>query len=105
MSSEVYKKKAICLPSVDKCSGDILLNFSILWYNNITLLGELQCFQPSFTGILGTTRQIKLMKKHTAFLLLQGLYMAGGTAAALQLGHRKSEDFDFFSAELHVRRS
>jgi hypothetical protein len=27
--------------------------------------------------------------------------MAGGTAAALQLGHRKSEDFDFFSAELH----
>lgn len=33
--------------------------------------------------------------------LLQGLYMAGGTAAALQLGHRKSEDFDFFSTDLH----
>jgi hypothetical protein len=26
--------------------------------------------------------------------------MAGGTAAALQLGHRKSEDFDFFSSKL-----
>jgi hypothetical protein len=30
--------------------------------------------------------------------LLSGFYMAGGTATALQLGHRKSEDFDFFAA-------
>jgi len=29
--------------------------------------------------------------------LLADFYMAGGTAAALHMGHRKSEDFDFFS--------
>ncbi|MEJ2618234.1 MAG: nucleotidyl transferase AbiEii/AbiGii toxin family protein, partial [Ignavibacteriaceae bacterium] len=26
-------------------------------------------------------------------------YLAGGTALALQLGHRSSDDFDFFSFE------
>jgi hypothetical protein len=31
--------------------------------------------------------------------LLKGFYLAGGTAAALHMGHRKSEDFDFFSAQ------
>ncbi len=30
-------------------------------------------------------------------LFSQQFYLAGGTALALQLGHRKSEDFDFFS--------
>ena len=29
--------------------------------------------------------------------LLQKAYLAGGTAAALQLGHRVSIDFDFFT--------
>ncbi|MCH2188493.1 nucleotidyl transferase AbiEii/AbiGii toxin family protein [Candidatus Gracilibacteria bacterium] len=29
----------------------------------------------------------------------RNFYLAGGTAIALQLGHRKSIDFDFFSAE------
>ena len=28
---------------------------------------------------------------------LADFYLAGGTALALQLGHRKSEDFDFFT--------
>lgn len=31
--------------------------------------------------------------------LLKDFYLAGGTAAALHMGHRKSEDFDFFSAQ------
>ncbi|MGA9292658.1 MAG: nucleotidyl transferase AbiEii/AbiGii toxin family protein [Ignavibacteriaceae bacterium] len=26
-------------------------------------------------------------------------YLAGGTALALQLGHRRSDDFDFFTFE------
>lgn len=30
----------------------------------------------------------------------KGLYLAGGTGLALQLGHRRSEDLDFFSTEL-----
>jgi hypothetical protein len=30
-------------------------------------------------------------------ILSPGFYMAGGTALALQIGHRQSEDFDFFS--------
>ena len=29
----------------------------------------------------------------------QGFYLGGGTGLALQLGHRRSEDFDFFCAE------
>ncbi|MFH1991648.1 MAG: nucleotidyl transferase AbiEii/AbiGii toxin family protein [Pseudomonadota bacterium] len=28
---------------------------------------------------------------------IDAFYLAGGTALALQLGHRKSDDFDFFS--------
>lgn len=31
--------------------------------------------------------------------LIRSFYLAGGTAAALQLGHRVSEDLDFFSKE------
>ncbi len=30
---------------------------------------------------------------------MKRFYLAGGTALALRLGHRKSKDFDFFSAE------
>ena len=29
----------------------------------------------------------------------QNYYLAGGTALALQIGHRKSEDFDFFTSQ------
>lgn len=53
-----------------------------------------------FANVLSRER-IDLLAMLSENNLLQGLYMAGGTAAALQLGHRKSEDFDFFSAELH----
>lgn len=42
-------------------------------------------------------------KKSLAILgdsgILRGAYMAGGTALALQIGHRISVDFDFFTAE------
>ncbi|MDO9534073.1 MAG: nucleotidyl transferase AbiEii/AbiGii toxin family protein [Bacillota bacterium] len=53
-----------------------------------------------FANVLSRER-IDLLARLIKHNLLEGLYMAGGTAAALQLGHRKSEDFDFFSAELH----
>lgn len=32
-----------------------------------------------------------------AIIHAQGFYLAGGTALALQIGHRQSQDFDFFS--------
>lgn len=45
----------------------------------------------------------KNAKKSLALLGESGLfkdaYMAGGTALALQIGHRHSYDFDFFSAK------
>ena len=34
--------------------------------------------------------------------ILQNAYVAGGTAAALQIGHRVAVDFDFFTAEEFV---
>lgn len=38
----------------------------------------------------------KLLKK-LGFLRKQGFYLAGGTALALQIGHRTSLDFDFYT--------
>lgn len=52
-----------------------------------------------FANVLSDDRT-DLLARLTRHNLLQGFYMAGGTAAALQLGHRKSEDFDFFSSKL-----
>ncbi|HSW10956.1 MAG TPA: nucleotidyl transferase AbiEii/AbiGii toxin family protein [Bacillota bacterium] len=43
--------------------------------------------------------QLALLDRLGERKLLEAFYMAGGTAAALQLGHRRSEDFDFFSSE------
>ncbi|MBU1906506.1 MAG: hypothetical protein KJ923_05860, partial [Candidatus Omnitrophica bacterium] len=34
-----------------------------------------------------------------AFLKKQGFYLAGGTGLALQIGHRRSLDFDFYKKE------
>lgn len=34
--------------------------------------------------------------------LLKDMYLAGGTALALQIGHRVSVDFDFFSKEKFI---
>ncbi len=42
-------------------------------------------------------RRISLLKKITANMPLQDSYLAGGTALALQIGHRKSYDFDWFT--------
>lgn len=41
-------------------------------------------------------KQIKVLKK-LGFLGKQGFYLAGGTALALQLGHRRSMDLDFYT--------
>ncbi|MEK9135319.1 MAG: nucleotidyl transferase AbiEii/AbiGii toxin family protein [Patescibacteria group bacterium] len=41
-------------------------------------------------------RQIRLLKK-LEFLKERGFYLAGGTALAMQIGHRTSLDFDFYS--------
>lgn len=41
--------------------------------------------------------RINVLKKITADMPLEGSYLAGGTGLALQIGHRKSFDFDWFS--------
>jgi len=41
-------------------------------------------------------KQINLLKK-LKFLKNYGFYLAGGTALALQIGHRTSVDFDFYT--------
>jgi len=43
--------------------------------------------------------QIKVLKK-LGFLRKYGFYLAGGTALALQLGHRKSMDLDFYTSKI-----
>ncbi|MBI2843168.1 MAG: nucleotidyl transferase AbiEii/AbiGii toxin family protein [Armatimonadetes bacterium] len=43
--------------------------------------------------------QIALLPSLASFVSKEGFYLGGGTAIALQLGHRKSADFDFFSEE------
>lgn len=52
---------------------------------------------------------IKGSKENLALLgrsgILKDAYLAGGTAASLQLGHRISVDFDFFSAKEFVPKS
>ena len=42
-------------------------------------------------------KQLVVLKKIARELPVKGSYLAGGTALALQLGHRKSEDLDWFS--------
>lgn len=44
-----------------------------------------------------TNKGKSLLELLTRQQLLKNFYLAGGTAVALQLGHRLSEDFDFFS--------
>ena len=43
-----------------------------------------------------SSEQIKLLKK-LKFLKKYGFYLAGGTSLALQIGHRTSLDFDFYT--------
>jgi predicted nucleotidyltransferase component of viral defense system len=49
------------------------------------------------TLILKTKEVLEKIQNET---LLQEFYLAGGTALALQLGHRKSVDLDFFSTNI-----
>lgn len=44
-----------------------------------------------------SSNQLDLLKLLGPFLSEQGLYLAGGTAIALMLGHRRSIDLDWFS--------
>ena len=41
----------------------------------------------------------RVLKKIAESGISEGFYLAGGTALALELGHRKSEDLDWFSAK------
>lgn len=51
-----------------------------------------------FDQVISKTRhELLAALKPSGFL--KGFYLAGGTAAALHMGHRKSEDFDIFSAQ------
>lgn len=49
-----------------------------------------------FTEVISGSRQ-DLLARLAANGLLKDFYMAGGTAAAIHIGHRESVDFDFFS--------
>ena len=44
-------------------------------------------------------KQKKVLKQVGYFCLSQGFYLAGGTALAIRLGHRRSRDFDWFTPQ------
>lgn len=44
----------------------------------------------------------QLLTRHSQQLSAAGFYLAGGTALALQIGHRQSVDFDFFSPQNNI---
>jgi hypothetical protein len=46
-----------------------------------------------------TPRQREVLAELGPFAQARGFYLAGGTAVALRLGHRRSEDFDWFAGE------
>ena len=48
--------------------------------------------------VLSTTQQ-NLLKRIGPSLTDHGFYLAGGTALAIQLGHRRSVDFDWFTGD------
>lgn len=48
------------------------------------------CLHPNVLNILRSSRVAEILRLH-------GFYLAGGTGLALQLGHRISDDLDFFS--------
>jgi len=48
-----------------------------------------------FSEVLDKKRKELLLQ--LGFLKKYGFYMAGGTALALQIGHRTSLDFDFYT--------
>ncbi len=50
-------------------------------------------------------RRITLLKKIVSNMPMQNSYLGGGTALALQLGHRKSYDFDWLTTEVFTPES
>jgi hypothetical protein len=51
-----------------------------------------------FTAILSGAQQA-LLERLSTVATVRTFYLAGGTALALHLGHRRSVDFDFFRPE------
>jgi hypothetical protein len=51
-----------------------------------------------FTNILSAGQQA-ILERLSSLPALDSFYLAGGTGLALQLGHRRSVDFDFFRPE------
>jgi hypothetical protein len=47
-----------------------------------------------------TEPQVRVLDAVAPIAHAAGFYLAGGTAIALRFGHRRSEDFDWFAAEL-----
>jgi len=64
--------------------------WAVFWYNKTYM--HLEILDP---------KRKKLLSK-LDFLNKQGFYMAGGTALALQIGHRTSLDFDFYTENKFV---
>jgi len=54
--------------------------------------------KPMFGSVL-TPETIKAMESLSSWPPFKDYYLAGGTAVALQLGHRISHDLDFFTAK------
>lgn len=52
-------------------------------------------FHPDILSI----RQKKVLTQIGHFCSTQGFYLAGGTALAIHLGHRRSRDFDWFTLQ------
>ena len=57
-----------------------------------------------YTRILNEKQKL-LLPKLGSILSEAGFYLAGGTALALQLGHRTSLDFDFYSPNPFDRKT
>ena len=57
-----------------------------------------------FAAILSRGQQTALERLNRA-PALRTFHLAGGTALALHLGHRRSIDFDFFRAEPFVKEA
>ena len=51
-----------------------------------------------------TSSTEKSLHDLSAESIVSSFYLAGGTGLALQFGHRISEDLDFFSRELSMRK-
>jgi len=62
-------------------------------------MGRADQFMTFHTEVL-TARQAEVLDAIAPIARAGGFYLAGGTAIALRCGHRRSEDFDWFAAEV-----